>query len=70
MMCLPMVASLPVPSLQIAVGVVTVITIPAVAPVRQPASWVFGSFNTDLAVTNLPSSVRDIRKGEEAGRGG
>ena len=64
-----MIATLPTTSFQIVVGILTVITIPAVAPTRQPASWVFGAFNSDLASTHLPSSVRD-QGGRRRGGGG
>ncbi|CAI5941960.1 unnamed protein product [Closterium sp. NIES-64] len=42
--------------IQVLAGVITIITLPLVAPTLQPAWWVFGHLDFDTASTNLPSN--------------
>ncbi|CAI5516926.1 unnamed protein product [Closterium sp. Naga37s-1] len=42
--------------IQVLAGVITIITLPLVAPTLQPAWWVFGHLDFNTANTNMPSN--------------
>lgn len=43
---------------QLLAAVVLIVMLPLVAPLHQPASYVFGAFYSPLSITNTPSQVR------------